>query len=128
MSVNLKKNLKEFGLVFGIGLPLIIGFLLPLLFGHNYRLWTLFVGIIFLLLSIVSPLALKIPYKIWMQLGNILGWINSKIILTIVYILVLIPISIIMKFIGYDPLNLKNVKSQSYKKRVEYNINLNRIF
>ena len=128
MSGNLKKDLKEFGLVIGIGLPFIIGFLLPLLFGHNYRIWTLFVGILFILLSIISPKLLKIPYRLWMKIGYILGWINSRIILTIVYILVLIPISIIIKIIGYDPLTLKKVKCKSYKKKVEYELNLNRIF
>ena len=36
-----KKQLREFGLIVGIGLPIIIGFLVPLLLGHNFRLWTI---------------------------------------------------------------------------------------
>ena len=35
-----KKELREFGFVFGIGLPLIFGFLIPYLTGH-IRFWTL---------------------------------------------------------------------------------------
>ena len=128
MTKNIKKDLKDFGLVIGIGFPLVIGFLLPLLFGHEYRLWTLIIGFIFLLLSLISPLSLKIPFKVWMKFGNILGWINSRIILSLVYILVLIPISMIMNFLGHDPLNLKKIQCKTYKKKVKFDINLDRIF
>ena len=36
-----KKQLKEFGLIIGIGFPLILGFLLPFLMGHNFNIWTI---------------------------------------------------------------------------------------
>ena len=42
-----KKKLREFGLIVGIGFPLIIGFFIPYLIGHNLRLWTIFIGIPF---------------------------------------------------------------------------------
>ena len=49
--------------------------------------------------------------KIW----KFLGWINSKLILTIVYLLVLIPISIFMK-ISDMILYEKENNLESYKK------------
>ena len=42
-----------------------------------------------------------------MDLGKALGWINSRIILGLVFIIVLQPIAFIMKSFGYDPLKLK---------------------
>ena len=36
-----KKNLKEFGIIFGLGMPLIIGWILPFFTGHTLRIWTL---------------------------------------------------------------------------------------
>ena len=65
-----------------------------------------------------------------MKIGNILGWINSRIILGLVYIFILMPISLIMRATGYDPLQIKNVKKQeTYKKdKRKYIINLRRIF
>ena len=38
------KKLREFGIVVGFCFPLIIGFLIPLLFGHDFRIWTIFIG------------------------------------------------------------------------------------
>ena len=125
-----KKTLQEFGVIFGLGLPLIIGWLIPFLFGHSPRAWTLFFGIPTLILSIICPRALQLPYKIWIKIGIILGWINSKIILGIVFFVILIPISLIMKTFKYDPLKKNLLKNQiSYREITKNNkIDLTKIF
>ena len=128
MKNVLNRDLKKFGLTFGIFFPLIFGFVAPLIFNHPFRIWTMIVGLPFIFLGLFSPSTLKTSYKIWILLGNFLGSVNSKIILTIVYITVLIPISMIMKIFNYDPLGLKEKKVNSYKKKVLSEINLNRIF
>ena len=112
-----KKQLREFGLLIGFGFPLLIGWLIPALTGHGLREWTLWVGFIGSIIGLTSPSLLYYPYKLWMKLGLILGWINSRIILGLVYIFILMPISLIMRETGYDPLQIKNVKKQeTYKK------------
>ena len=64
-----------------------------------------------------------------MKLGYILGWINNKIILGLVFIIVLIPIGFIMKVFGYDPLKIRQIKKSTYKEnRQNHKIDLNRIF
>ena len=35
------KKLREFGFLIGFGVPLIIGLIIPLVFGHEFREWTL---------------------------------------------------------------------------------------
>ena len=99
-----RKILLEFGLLISIGFPLFIGFLFPLLTGHNFRIWTLWISVLSLVLALSSPKLLYFPYKIWMKIGFILGWINSHIILGVVFFCVLFPISLIMKIFKYDPL------------------------
>ena len=124
-----KKQLRDFGLLIGLGLPFFIGWLLPFIFGHYYRYWTLWVGFPFLLAALSKPYLLLYPYKSWMKLGLILGWINSRIILGIIFILVVLPIASIMRIFGYDPLRLKNERVNSYKEiRNKTNIDLTRIF
>ena len=124
-----KKQLREFGLLIGIMFPIIIGIIMPLIIGHNFRIWTFWVAIPFLLIAILSPRSLFYPYKTWMMLGNALGWINSKLILGLVFLLVLQPIAIIMKITGYDPLRLKKINVNSYKENKKHHkINLNKIF
>ena len=65
-----------------------------------------------------------------MKLGLLLGWLNSRIILGLVYIAILQPIALIMRIFRYDPLR----KSPRYRKRKSYRefkkskIDLTRVF
>ncbi len=124
-----KKQLREFGLLIGFGFPLLIGWLIPALTGHGLRVWTLWVGFLGLLIGLTSPRLLHYPYKFWMKLGLLLGWVNSRIILSLVYIIVLIPIAFVMRLIGYDPLRTKRNGEKTFReKRKKYQKDLTRIF
>ena len=124
-----KKQLRQFGLLLGFVFPVIIGWLLPYLSGHHYRIWTLLIGVPFLVIGILRPKLLIYPFKGWMALGHFLGYINSKLILGLVFILVLLPISLIMKCFKYDPLNIRKVSLKSYREnKKDYKIDLTRIF
>ena len=124
-----KKILREFGILFGFLFPIFIGFLIPLIFGHSIRLWTIYVGGFFFLFGFLYPKILFFPYKLWILIGNILGFINSHLILGIVFICVLQPIAFFMKLMGYDPLNMKKKKTLTYREiRKNSKIELERIF
>ena len=124
-----KKQLREFALLIGFGFPILIGWLVPSLFGHQLRVWTVWIGVIGLLLGFTAPRLLHYPYKVWMSFGYVLGWINSHIILGLVFILVLLPIAFIMRLTGYDPLRTKRKGTKTYRENCQdINIDLNRIF
>ena len=126
-----ENKLREFGILMGLAIPLIIGFLLPLFFGHSFRLWTVFLGIIFLFFGIFIPKLLLYPYKFWISFGNILGWVNSRLILGIVYIVILLPIAFFMRLFGHDPLRKSftlDHKGTYREKRVFKKTDLTRIF
>jgi len=124
-----KKDLRDFGLLIGLLLPLFIGWILPSVFGHGFRIWTLFIGSPLVFIAITSPKLLKYPYKIWMFLGLGLGWINSRIILGIIFILVLQPVSLFMKIFGYDPLKKKRNDKSTYRvNKINHKIDLKKIF
>ena len=123
------KRLREFGLLIGFGFPLLIGWLIPLLTGHGFRIWTLWVGFPGLLIGLTSPRLLYYPYKFWMKLGLILGWVNSRIILCLIYMIVLIPIAFVMRLIGYDPLRRLGKGEKTYReKKKDHPTDLTRIF
>ena len=124
-----KKILREFGLIIGFVFPMLVGLILPYIYGHSLKFWTFWIGIILLTISIVNPHLLKYPYILWMRLGSLLGWINSRIILGVVFFLILQPISLLMKILGYDPLRKKQNKLKSFKEFKKYQkIDLFRIF
>ena len=125
----LKKQLREFGLLIGIGFPILIGWLLPSLFGHAFKAWTLWAGIPGLILGLTAPRLLHYPYKSWMALGQALGLVNSHIILGLVFILILQPIAYIMRLTGYDPLRNKRRGEKTYREnRKDHQTDLTRIF
>ena len=129
MKLATNKQLREFGFLVGIGIPLITGFFIPMLLGHSYKTWIFFVFLPFIILGIFNPKKLLYPYKAWMLFGQMLGWINSRIILSLVFFIVLLPISFFMKLFGYDPLKKKKIKTYSYReKRINDKIDLTRIF
>ena len=123
------KQLREFGLLIGFGFPLLIGWLIPALTSHGFRAWTLWVGFLGLLIGLTAPRLLYYPYKFWMKLGLILGWVNSRIILCLVYIIVLIPIAFVMRLIGYDPLRSRRKGEKTYREiKKDPQTDLTRIF
>ena len=124
-----KKQLREFGLLIGFGFPILIGLLLPAITGHGFRVWTLWVGIPGLILGQTKPRLLYYPYKGWMVLGHALGWVNSHIILGLVFIFVLQPIAFIMRLTGYDPLRIRRKGYKTYREnRQNHQTELTRIF
>jgi len=124
-----KKQLREFGLLIGFGLPVLIGWLIPSFFGHEFRSWTLWVGIPVLILGLMAPRLLHYPYKVWMVLGHALGWVNSHIILGLVFIVVLQPIAYVMRLTGYDPLRRRRKDEITYREnRQDHRTDLTRIF
>ena len=124
-----KKQLREFGLLIGFGFPILIGWLLPVLFGHEFRAWTLWIGIPGLILGLVSPRLLHYPYKCWMAVGHTLGWVNSHIILGFIFIAVLQPIAYVMRLTGYDPLRKQRKVEKTYRENCQdHRTDFTRIF
>ena len=124
-----KKQLREFGFLIGLGIPIFIGWIIPSIGGHVFKSWTLWVGIPSLLVGILKPDLLLYPYKGWMAIGHVLGWINSRIILGLVFLIVLQPIALIMRVFGYNPLREGKSKQKSYRENNAFHkIDLKRIF
>ena len=124
-----KKILREFGFLISFVFPFLIGWLLPLLGGHSFRNWTLWISIPTFTFAISRPSLLLYPYRVWMKLGYILGWLNSRIILGLIFIVILQPIALIMKLFDYDPLRNKKIGQKSYREiKTNHQVDLKKIF
>lgn len=125
-----RRQLREFGLLIALAVPLLIGWLLPALHGHPFRSWSLLPAVPAFALATVAPRLLAWPYRGWMALGHVLGLINGHLILGAIFVLVVQPIAVIMRFTGYDPLKRRSsVGLSSYREhKVLSTINLTRIF
>jgi hypothetical protein len=62
------------------------------------------VGLVLVLLGQFAPMWLKWPSAVWWKFALLLGYINARIILTVIYVLVLVPLGLLWRIIGRDPL------------------------
>ena len=53
----------------------------------------------------------------WFKLGHVLGWINTRILLSIIFYLFLFPISILYRLTNKNSLQRKNVKGSIFENR-----------
>lgn len=61
-------------------------------------------GTLLVVLGLVAPGLLRIPNRIWWRFAQVLGWINSRVLLTAFFVLVLTPVGIVMRLLGRNPL------------------------
>lgn len=57
-----------------------------------------------------------------MKFAHALGWVNTRIILTVVYLLVFTPVALIFKLIGKDPMERRFDEVDSYWVKRELKI------
>ena len=109
------KELRQFGFLVG-GVFAVIG-LWPLLFrGESPRLWAIVLGGLLIGLGVVIPQSLKQVRRGWMQVGHVLGAINTKIILGVVYYGLITPMGLVMRLMGKDSMHRALVKeATSYR-------------
>ena len=97
------KQLRSFGFTVG-GIFALIGFW-PLIFrGVALRLWAVVLAACFLVPAVIFPRSLVWVHKGWMAVGHVLGWINTRIILGVVFYVVVTPIGIVRRWLGKDPM------------------------
>ena len=84
-----RQELRSFGYIFGGISCCLFGLILPFILNRPIPVWPWIIGIVFGLWALVVPKTLKQVYKVWMLFGNIMGWINSRIILGILFYVVL---------------------------------------
>ncbi len=97
--------LRRFGLTLGSAL-LLLG---ALLFWRHHRgaaLLFAFPGGFLLILAGVAPLLLKWIHGPWMILSLALGWVMSRILLTIAFFLIVTPIGLLQRLFGKRPLEI----------------------
>ena len=108
-----KKTLREFGFVFAGGLVVFFGLLIPWIFDKPWvwqeggARWPWIGAAVFAGTGLILPQALRPIYLLWMKIGHALGWINTRIILGLVFFIVFAPVALLLRIFGKDPLHRK---------------------
>ncbi|WP_287962910.1 SxtJ family membrane protein [Alcanivorax sp.] len=110
-----KKELRKFALVTGGVLAVLFGLFLPWALERPWPLWPWVVAGILVIWGMIVPSSLNPVYNLWMKFGHAVGWINSRIILGIMFVSIIIPVGLLWRMLVRDPLKMKCNESGSYR-------------
>jgi hypothetical protein len=96
---------------------MVVGFLV---FGFIFKQYQFYwvtlatvLGLIFLMLPLLGDLILKL----WFKIAEILGWLNSRILLTVVFYVFLFPLAVLSRLFQKNPLQLKKTPDSLFITR-----------
>ena len=110
-------ELRHFGMLFSLILVALFGVTLPWLFDARWPVWPWSVGGVMMTLALAWPRGLAPIYRIWMRFGLIAGFVNTRIIMFLLYYGVFAPVALLMRIAGRDALarSAYNEKMSSYR-------------
>lgn len=113
-----KSDLRTFGFIMGGMIAFMFGLVIPWLFSsENWPIWPYIVMAIFFILAVAVPEVLRPVNHFWLKVGNVLGFINSRIILGAMFYLMIFPIGMILKVLGKDSMQRKlEANAVTYRK------------
>ena len=63
------------------------------------------IGAVLVLGGALAPKLLKWPSDVWWAFAMALGWVNARVLLSVLFFLILSPLGLLWRLIGRDPLN-----------------------
>jgi multisubunit Na+/H+ antiporter MnhG subunit len=120
-------NLKKFGVTMGIAFLVIA---MVILFRQRHSPAVFFiVSAIFFACGIILPQILKPFYIFWMRLAFVLSWVNTRLLLVLLFYLIFTPVGLCMRLLHLDPLERKIEKNaESYWRKKEKQADYERQF
>ncbi|MBI4000612.1 MAG: hypothetical protein HY348_02375 [Nitrospira defluvii] len=110
-----RMDLRNFGLMVG-GVFLLIACWPMLRSGESLRLWALGAGLLLVAFGLLAPLVLRPVFTAWMKVGHVLGWVNTRIILGIIFFGLITPMGFVMRLFGWDSMRRAFLKdAESYR-------------
>lgn len=109
-----KKGLRQFGLITGAIIVALFAFFFPWVFNATTMpIWPWVLAGLLWLPALFIPSVLRPVYTTWMKVGHAIGWLNTRIILGVLFYLMIMPMGLIMRLFGKDPMARKRDKTAS---------------
>lgn len=109
------QQMRSFGLTTAAIVAVLFGLLLPWLLSHAWPVWPWVLAGILAGLGLTYPRALTPVYRVWMKFGHVMGFINTRLLLGLVFYLMLTPLGALMRLFGWDPMQRRLRQADSYR-------------
>ena len=104
LDTSSKKEQRKFGLVMAAAI-IIIGLIRWGLHGGALPWRFFYVAAAFLALGIILPRLLQPVLIVWLKFGLAMNWVMTRVLLTLAFFLMIVPVRVILRLTGHDPLN-----------------------
>jgi hypothetical protein len=105
-QVTDEPQLRRFGLLLGM-LFLILFDAIPFVRHRAVAVWPWLVATMLWTMAVTAPRALRLVHRGWVRVGESLGWLNTRVILSLLYFAVILPTGVVMRLMGRDPMRRK---------------------
>jgi hypothetical protein len=112
-----KTELKKFGLLMAAMICLFFGLLIPLLWEASWPRWPWIAGVVLAAVALLYPPLLRPVYRLWGRIGLVLGWVNTRILLGLVFYLLFTPVGLIMRRFRDPMARHFDPDARSYRQR-----------
>lgn len=110
------RELRNFGLLLGTLFAAFFA-VLPALLRHHVPLWPWMATAALWLAALACPPMLRPVHTAWTTLGEALGWVNTRIVLTLLFALSIVPVGLLMRALGRDPMERRrDPERESYRR------------
>lgn len=108
-------DLRNFGLITSALLILFFVVLIPWIWDLAYPMWPWVVAAALSLAALVAPARLRPVYRVWMRFAELLGWINTRIILGLIFYLIFVPFGLLMRLVRDPMRRSRDAGAASYR-------------
>lgn len=108
--------LRQFGWMMAGAIAVVFGLVIPWLWNLAWPRWPWMFAAVLVMWATLWPRGLGPVFRFWMKLAHVLGWINTRLVLGLVFYGLIAPIGILMRLVGHDPLRRRwDAMRQSYR-------------
>jgi hypothetical protein len=72
------------------------------------------IAVALIMIGLLLPALARRFHFIWMKIAGVLGYVNSRILLSLVFYLIFVPYNLVMRIVGRDPLNRRKARRSTY--------------
>ncbi len=113
------KGLRSFGVTTGVIIVVLFALFFPWLLEVGIPRWPFILGGILAVWGLVHPTSLRPVYVNWMKFGLLLSKVTTPIVMGIVFYGVVMPMGLLMRLFGKDPMRRKLDDTQSTYRVVQ---------
>lgn len=110
-----ENGLRQFGLTTGAIVAGLFGIVFPYLLDAAWPLWPWLILALLAIWALIAPISLRPVYRGWMRFGMLLSKVTTPIIMTLIFLVVILPSALLMRLLRKDPMRRSFDESASYR-------------